>query len=314
MSELDASIIMPVYKVKPEYLIAAIESILELVRRTGSAELVTLDDCSPDGTAAMMRDRFGGDARVKCVRNDVNSFQAVSRNRGAACAKGEWLLFLDDDNILDSRALVELLACFERHKDAGLVAPLSVHRRPGKENLVWTLGSDFSRWTSRPRDVGANLPFERLPAEPADRPTTYSPNAFMMPRALYEELGGMDERYVQIFEESDFGWRVVESGRTAWIATRARTWHLGFLEPGCVSELRALGIEKPYRTYCFARNRMRFARRHFSFLQALSVALVFAPLSVLYYGCVALKNRRPAIALAYLRGTFVGIFTPGTKH
>ena len=37
MSELDAASIMPVYSVKPEYLTAAIESILELVRRTGSA-------------------------------------------------------------------------------------------------------------------------------------------------------------------------------------------------------------------------------------------------------------------------------------
>ena len=278
-------------------------------------EVIVVDDCSPDGTAASLRERFGDDARVRSVRNDVNSFQAVSRNRGAACAKGEWLLFLDDDNLLNPRALVELLACFERHPDAGLVAPLSVHRRPGKENLVWTLGSDFSRWTSRPRDVGANLPLERMPYEPADRPTTYSPNAFMVPRVIYERLGGMDERYVQIFEESDFGWRVVESGRSAWIATRARTWHLGFLEPGCVSELRALGIEKPYRTYCFARNRLRFARRHFSFLQALSVALVFAPLSAIYYGWAALKNRRPAIALAYLRGTLAGIFaTPASPH
>lgn len=270
-------------------------------------EVIVVDDCSPDGTTARLRERFGDDGRVRCVRNDVNSFQAVSRNRGAACAKGEYLFFLDDDNILDARALVELLACFERHPDAGLVAPLSVHRRPGKENLVWTLGSDFSRWTSRPRDVGANLPFESLPSEPVDWPTTYSPNALMVPRAVYEQLGGMDEKYVQIFEESDFGWRVVESGRTAWIAMHARTWHLGFLESGCVQELRALGIEKPYRTYCFARNRLRFARRHFSFMQALSVTFVFAPLSALYYGWVALRNRRPAIAWAYLRGTLDGI-------
>ena len=64
-----------------------------------------------------------------------------------------------------------------------------------------------------------------------------------------------------------------------------------------------------------SRNRLRFARRHFSFLQALSVALVFAPLSAIYYGWAALKNRRPAIALAYLRGTLAGIFaTSASPH
>ena len=112
---------------------------------------------------------------------------------------------------------------------------------------------------------------------------------------------------MQIFEESDFGWKIVESGRSAWIAARARTSHLGFLEPGCVPALRQLGIEKPYMTYCFARNRLRFARRHFNLFQTLSVMAVFAPLSAVYYGIVALKNRRIDIAWAYFRGTMAGI-------
>ncbi len=270
-------------------------------------EVIVVDDCSPDETGTQLAARFGGDPRVVCLRNERNSFQAVSRNNGARRAKGDYLFFLDDDNLVDKDIFIELLACVKRHPEAGLVAPLSVHRRPGKHELVWTLGSDFSRWTSRPRDTRANLPFAELPDEPLDYPTTYSPNAFLVPRRVYEELGGMDERYVQIFEESDFGWRVGESGRTAWIAARARTFHLGFLEPGCVPELRQLGVEKPYRTYCFARNRLRFARRHFNVLQLLSVALVFAPLSIGYYGLVALRNRRPDIARAYAKGTIAGI-------
>ena len=68
-----------------------------------------------------------------------------------------------------------------------------------------------------------------------------------------------------------------------------------------------LGIEKTYRTYCFARNRLRFARRHFSLLQILSVSLIFAPLSAVYYGVVALRNKRPDIAWAYLKGTIAGL-------
>lgn len=270
-------------------------------------EVIVIDDCSPDDTKARVAAQFGGDARVRYFRNARNSFQAVSRNNGAKVARGDYLFFLDDDNLVAPTVLAELLDCFARHPDAGLVAPLSVNRRSGGDGLVWTLGSDFSHWTSRPKDRGGNLPLAALPAEPIDYPTTYSPNAFMVPRRLYEELGGMDERFVQIFEESDFGWRIVEGGHSAWIATRARTEHLGFLEPGCVPALRLLGIEKPYRTYCFARNRVRFARRHFRFFPALSVAFVFAPLSAVWYGCVALKNRRPDIAWAYLKGTLAGI-------
>lgn len=273
-----------------------------------SLEVIVVDDCSPDDTVGELKRRFGDDARVKYLRNEHNSFQAVSRNNGARLATGDYLFILDDDNCVQKDVFTELMAAFARHPDAGLIAPLAVHQRPGKENVIWTLGSDFSRWTSQPRDTYPNLPFAELPSDPIDWPTTYSPNAFMVPRSVYAELHGMDERYVQIFEESDFGWRVVESGRTAWIATRARTDHLGFLEPGCVPELRQLGIEKPYRTYCFARNRLRFARRHFNFLQILSVTCVFAPLSAVYYGFVAIRNHRWDIAWAYVRGTLAGMF------
>jgi GT2 family glycosyltransferase len=272
-----------------------------------SLEVIVVDDCSPDETGKMVSARFGNDARVKYLRNDKNSFQAVSRNNGARASCGKYLFFLDDDNIMEPNALSELLECFGRHADAGLVAPLSVHKREAQKNLIWTLGSDFSRWTSQPKDIHPNLPFDQLPDTPIDWPTTYSPNAFMVPRSVFDSVGGFEESFAQIFEESDFGWKIIESGRSAWIASRAQTSHLGFLEPGCVPALRQLGIEKPYRTYCFARNRLRFARRHFNLLQSISVMAVFAPLSAVYYGLVALKNRRIDIAWAYLRGTIAGI-------
>lgn len=299
------SVIIPTFN-RAEMVCACVTSVLA-TNDPNLLEVIVVDDCSPDDTKARIAAQFGHDARVRYVRNAHNSFQAVSRNNGAKVAKGDYLFFLDDDNLVAPTMLAELLACFARHPDAGLVAPLAIQRRSGGDGLVWTLGSDFSRWTSRPKDRGGNLPLVALPGEPIDYPTTYSPNAFMVPRRLYEELGGMEERFVQIFEESDFGWRVIESGHSGWIATRARTEHLGFLEPGCVPELRLLGIEKPYRTYCFARNRIRFARRHFSFLQALSVAFIFAPISAIWYGRVAMKNRRPDIAWAYLKGTLAGI-------
>lgn len=298
------SVIIPTYN-RAQMVCDCVASVL--ATNYPELEVIVVDDCSPDDTGTKLKTRFGDDGRVRYLRNEQNSFQAVSRNNGAKIASGDYLFILDDDNLVDKNIFVELLACFERHPDAGLVAPLSVHQRPGKENLIWTLGSDFSRWTSRPMDYGNNTSLNEFLQEPIDYPTTYSPNAFMVPRKVYDELGGMEESFVQIFEESDFGWRVCESGHTAWIATRARTDHLGFLEAGCVPELRMLGIEKAYRTYCFARNRLRFARRHFNWLQIFSVALVFAPLSVGYYGLVALRNRRPDIAWAYLKGTMRGV-------
>ena len=301
---IDVSVIIPTFN-RAAMVCDCVASVL--AQENVVLEVIVVDDCSPDDTKARIEERFGGDSRVKYIRNEKNSFQAVSRNNGAKIAQGEFLLFLDDDNIIGANALATLVEEFRKNPKLGFAAPMAVHKRPGKNNLIWSLGSDFNRWTSQPKDNWPNLPLEKLPPEPKTYPTSYYPNGFMVPRAVYDAVGGFDETYEQIFEESDFGWKIREAGYEAIISTVARTDHLGFLEPGCVPELRQLGIEKPYRTYCFARNRLRFARKHFSFFQAFSVSLVFAPLSAVYYGLVAQRNHRPDIAWAYLKGTIRGI-------
>lgn len=304
-SQPDISVIIPTYN-RAEMLCRCIDSVLS--QQGAQFEIVVVDDCSPDNTCEIIKAKFGNEPKVKYIRNEQNMQLAASHNNGARASSGDYLFFLDDDNVLEPNALVELLECFRRHPDAGLVAPLAIHQRDGGQNLIWTIGSDFNRWTSQPKDRHPNLPLAELPDEPCDWPTTYSPNAYMVSREAFDAVGGFDNSFGIMFDESDFGWRLMESGRSAWVAARARTKHFGFVEPGCASELRRLGIERTYRTYCFARNRLRFARRHFNFLQILSVTLVFAPLSAVYYGIVALRNRRPDIAWAYLKGTFTGTF------
>ena len=296
------SVIIPTFN-RAEMVCRCVQSVLDT--KWPSLEVIVVDDCSPDDTAAKIKAQF--DEAVKYIRNEKNSFQAVSRNNGAKIATGDFLFFLDDDNIVDKDIFSEVAKAFEENPKLGLVAPMAVHMRPGKNNVIWSLGSDFNRWTSQPKDYCPNLPVAELPESPASYPTSYYPNGFMVPRKVFDAVGGFDEKYVQIFEESDFGWKIGEAGYEEIVLTTARTEHHGFLEPGCVPELRQLGIEKPYRTYCFARNRLRFARKHFSFLQILSVTLVFAPLSAVYYGAVALKNKRPDIAWSYLKGTLAGM-------
>jgi len=296
------SVIIPTFN-RAEMVCRCVRSVLDT--NWPSLEVIVVDDCSPDDTATKIKEEFG--KTVEYIRNEKNSFQAVSRNNGAKIAAGDFLFFLDDDNIVDKDIFNEIANAFEKNPKLGLVAPMAIHMRPGKENIIWSLGSDFNRWTSQPKDSHANLPISQLPAEPVDWRTTYSPNAFMVPRDIFDSVVGFDERYGQTFEESDFGWRIVEAGYSAWIASRARTEHLGYLEPGCVPALRLLGIEKTRRTYCLARNRLRFARRHFNLLQILSVSFVFAPLSAAYYGIIAIKNRRPDIAWAYIKGTLGAI-------
>ena len=68
-------------------------------------EVIVVDDCSPDDTSDRLKSEFG--TAVRCIRNEKNSFQAVSRNNGARIAKGDFLFFLDDDNKVDATLICE---------------------------------------------------------------------------------------------------------------------------------------------------------------------------------------------------------------
>ena len=270
-------------------------------------EVIVVDDCSKENVAAALKDAVGDDPRLHCLRNVVNLQLGKSRTRGAKEAKGELLLFLDDDNIVDREMLKNLAADFAANPDAGLIAPMAVHVGGEKDGRIWTLGSDFNRWTSQPDDHLAGLPFSELPAEPIRFPTLYCPNAFMVRKSIFEQLGGFDFNLPFNYDDADLGWRIHDLGLRNWILTTARTRHMNFMTGNDCMQLRQLGMNAPWRARTLSRNRLHFVRKHFTFLQILSVTFVFAPLSCVYYCTVALRNRRPDIAWAYFRGTLAGM-------
>lgn len=299
------SVVIPTYN-RADMVVRCVDSVL--AANWENIEVVVVDDCSTDATQEVLAKAFDADNRVICIKNERNSLSAYSRNHGASVATGDYLLFLDDDNIVHKDIFIELMASFERNPGAGLVAPISGNFSKGRLR-VWTIGSYFNPWTSMPMDVRPLPAFvEDLPPNILDYPTRYSPNAFMVSREAFDSVGGFDEAMRIMFEESDLGYRICEVGYSAFIAARAVTEHHGYQDPDTTPVLRGLGLGRPDRAFVFGRNRTIFARRHFSFLQALSVAFVFAPLSAVYYGMVALRNHRIDIAWAYAKGSFAGTF------
>ena len=62
-------------------------------------EIVVVDEASTDGTARMLASEF---ADVKVVRHDVPHGPGGARNAGIVASDGDWVLFLDDDDLLQS--------------------------------------------------------------------------------------------------------------------------------------------------------------------------------------------------------------------
>ncbi len=94
MGEL-VSIIMPSYNTA-DYIGASIRSVQ--AQTYSNWELIIVDDCSTDNTDAVVA-QFLDDKRIRYLKNDHNSGAALSRNRALGEARGEWIAFLDSDDL-----------------------------------------------------------------------------------------------------------------------------------------------------------------------------------------------------------------------
>lgn len=89
------SIIMPSYNTA-EYIAESIQSVLE--QSYTDWELLVVDDCSTDKTDEVIKP-YLTDGRIKYYKNEKNCGAAVSRNRALREAKGQWIAFLDSDDL-----------------------------------------------------------------------------------------------------------------------------------------------------------------------------------------------------------------------
>jgi len=95
MSASSVSVIIPAYNAA-----ATIERAVEsVVGQIGLREIIIVDDCSVDETVSVVHKLAGKIHFVKLVRHNVNCGASETRNSGIAIAAGEYLAFLDADDI-----------------------------------------------------------------------------------------------------------------------------------------------------------------------------------------------------------------------
>ncbi|WP_330636932.1 sugar transferase [Mogibacterium sp.] len=88
------SIIMPSYNTAP-YISSSIQSVIN--QTYNNWELIIVDDCSTDNTEDVLSEIK--DERIRFFKNEKNSGAAVSRNKALREAKGQWVAFLDSDDL-----------------------------------------------------------------------------------------------------------------------------------------------------------------------------------------------------------------------
>lgn len=112
------SIILPVYNGE-RFISQAIQSIRQ--QSFTNWELIIIDDCSTDNTPDILKKYVQLDCRIKVFRNAQNCKLPQSLNNGFKLAKGKYLTWTSDDNLLKQHFLQEMSVFLDTHPETMFV-------------------------------------------------------------------------------------------------------------------------------------------------------------------------------------------------
>ncbi len=195
------SVVIPTYNYG-RYIGQCLNSLLE--QRFSRFEVIIVDDCSTDGTAEMLAERLP-DERFRFHRQDRNQGASVARNTGVAMARGEYIVFLDADDVLlpgHLDEMVQLGGAFPSIAlfccDCQLIGSDGAILHGGKTwHSVQCALADY-KLTSGVRSLADIFDF------------SHCFTGYTVRRHVYQQLGGMDQR---VFPLDDYDFMMRLAGR-----------------------------------------------------------------------------------------------------
>ena len=210
------SVIIPVHG-KLAWTLACLRSIA----RAGAAtpfEVIVVDDASPDASAETLRKVAG----LRLLGNPENLGFIGSCNAGAAQARGDCLLFLNNDTQVMSGWLDTLHECLIDEPDCGIAGSRLVYPDGRLQEAGGIVFADASCWNVG-RFEDRNDPRYRYRREV----DCVSGAALMIRRRLFASIGGFDARYAPAYyEDTDLAFAVRDTGQRVIYEPRSLVVHM----------------------------------------------------------------------------------------
>lgn len=220
------SVIIPVYN-NWELTRACLEA-LSTSHDVQDLDVIVVDNASSDATPracpALGRRLFG--ARFRYLPQEVNRNFAGACNIGANAAQGDWLLLLNNDTLPLPGWAKPLLHAFAEDPHLGAAGPLLLYP-PDKTGLhrVQHLGVVLSSGY-RVSHLYEYLPEQHPVVSRSRRLQIITAAALFIPRRRYLALGGLDEGFINGFEDVEFCARLCREGLHQCVIPEARIIHL----------------------------------------------------------------------------------------
>jgi GT2 family glycosyltransferase len=192
------------------------------------AEAILVDNASNDGSVEYVRSRFPW---VRVIALDRNYGFTGANNAGAREARGRYLAFLNNDTAADPAWLRTLRDALDEVQGIALATSRIVYMH--NPAIVDSAGDGLTRWG------GA---FKRHHGRPASEVTASREvfgacgAAFMISRAVFDEIGGFDNEFFFSHEDVDLSYRAQLRGYRCRYVADAIVHHRGSASVGRVSQ------------------------------------------------------------------------------
>lgn len=181
-------------------------------------DIIVVDNASSDDSRDYLPSKFPG---VRFIWNQTNPGFGVANNQAMAIAGGDYFVLLNPDTLLTTTAFQSCIGFFHSHPDAGAVGmrmfdgngnylPESKRGFPDVATAFYKLSGLISLFPGH-RQI-ARYYLGHLSADEVQQIDVISGAFMMIPRKVYEQVGGFDERFFLYGEDIDLSFRIKLAG------------------------------------------------------------------------------------------------------
>ena len=181
-------------------------------------EILVVDNISSDGSQKKCKEKFPD---IKLIQNNENLGYCGGNNIGIKQAKGEFIVILNPDTIVETNWVEELIFAYKKFGD-GLYQPkiLSLNEEniiQSTGNMIHVFGFGFAR------DKGKKLSNNK---EDIEKIGYASGTCLFTSRKVIDKIGLLDEFLFLYHDDLDLGWRAAQIGINSYYVPKSKIFHV----------------------------------------------------------------------------------------
>jgi GT2 family glycosyltransferase len=175
-------------------------------------EVILVDNNSTDESVDFITKNYPS---IISIKLDLNKGFAEPNNIGSKSAKGEYLLFLNNDTVVTPNFISEMIKVIENNDQIGICQSLLL-----KANNTVDSSGDFID------GLGVVFSSKKIPND-IEKISSAKGASLLIRKKLFSDLGGFDKKFFATFEDVDLGWRTWILGYSVVIVPKSIVYHIG---------------------------------------------------------------------------------------